>query len=136
MRRRRKREEGQALVEFIIVLPVLLLIVLGIIQFGTLFKDYIALTDAVRVGARQAAVSRTFQNPEAIVVARVQKAGVNLDKNKMTITVEPWDPVTQTKTWAQSGDVTVYATYPFQIDLLGFVVMSGTVKSRTTERVE
>ncbi len=136
MRRYRKREEGQALVEFIIVLPVLLLIVLGIIQFGSLFKDYIALTDAVRVGARQAAVSRTLPNPEAVVIARVQKAGVNLDKNQMTITIEPWDPVTQTNTWAQSGDVTVHATYPYRIDLLGFVVMSGVVQSRTTERVE
>ena len=136
MRRYRKREEGQAVVEFILVLPVLLLIVLGIIQFGSLFKDYIALTDAVRVGARQAAVSRTLTNPEAVATARVQKAAVGLDKNKMTITVVPWDPVTQTNTWAQSGDVTVRASYPFKIDLLGLVVMSGVIQSRTTERVE
>jgi Flp pilus assembly protein TadG len=136
MRRHRSREEGQALVEFIIVLPVLLLIVLGIIQFGNVFRDYIALTDAVRVGARQASVSRTLQNPEQVVIARVEKAAVNLDKSKMVISVEPWDPATQTPTWAVSGDVTVRAEYPFKVNLLGLVVFDGKLHSRTTERVE
>ena len=124
------------MVEFAIVLPVLLLIVLGIIQFGFLFKDYIALTDAVRVGARQAAVSRTLPDPTGTTVARVQKAAVGLSQSKLNITVEPWDPLTGTNTWAQSGDVTVTATYPFNINLIGITVMSGVITSRTIERVE
>jgi Flp pilus assembly protein TadG len=136
MRRFARREEGQAMVEFAIVLPVLLLIVLGIIQFGMLFKNYIALTDAVRVGARQAAVSRTLPNPEQVAIARVQRAAVGLDTNRLVVTVDPYDPVSGTRTWVQSGDVEVRATYPYSINLLGITVMSGVITSRTIERVE
>lgn len=136
---RAERERGQALVEFALVLPLFLLLLLGIVQFGTVFRDYIALTDATRVGARQAAVARSIQ-PEANrvpnIVARTEKAAVNLDKAKMTIAVEPVMLDGLTPGWEQGGDVTVHATYPFEVDLIGLVVFSGTLKSRTTERVE
>ena len=61
MQRRSREQSGQAFVELALVLPVLLLLLLGVVQFGTVFRDYIALTDATRVGARQAAVSRSIQ---------------------------------------------------------------------------
>ena len=54
-----KRENGQAFVEFAIVLPVLVMLVLGICQFGLAFHNYLSITDATRVGARAAAVKRT-----------------------------------------------------------------------------
>jgi Flp pilus assembly protein TadG len=139
MRARSRGEGGQALVEFALVLPLLLLILLGIVQFGTVFRDYIALTDATRVGARQASVARSIQpvtQRVPIIVARTHKAGVNLDPNKMTVTVEPVGVDGVTPGWEASGDVTVRATYPFKIDLFGMVFFTGTLKSRTTERVE
>src|SRR5918994_1257023 len=46
-----------------LVAPVLLLILFGVLQFGIVFKDYLALTDAVRAGARQATVSRQKADP-------------------------------------------------------------------------
>jgi Flp pilus assembly protein TadG len=139
MRRRRERQRGQALVEFALVLPLFLLLLLGIVQFGTVFRDYIALTDATRVGARQAAVARSIQPESARVpniVAKTEKAAVNLDKTKMVVTVEPVMLDGVTPGWEQAGDVTVRATYPFRISLFGQVVFGGTLKSRTTERVE
>ena len=51
-------DEGQALVEFGLVLPVLLLMIIGLIKGGILFNNYLQLTDAVRTGARQFAISR------------------------------------------------------------------------------
>src|SRR5450755_4321380 len=57
-RRRRRREEGQTLVEFALVLPVLLLVLLAILKFGLMFNHYLTLTDAVRAGARQLALGR------------------------------------------------------------------------------
>jgi Flp pilus assembly protein TadG len=45
-------DNGQALVEFVAVLLPLLLIVVGIIQFGLLFGANVTLTNAVREGAR------------------------------------------------------------------------------------
>ena len=138
-RSRARRDDGQAYVEFALILPVLLLVVMGIIQFGTAFKDYIALTDAVRVGARQGAVSRSIVDPTQrvpLIVAKTKGAAGTLDTSKMVITVKPWDPLTNTEAWVPSGDVTVTASYPFKVNLFGIVVFDSTINSRTTERVE
>jgi Flp pilus assembly protein TadG len=139
MKRRSRREGGQALVELALVLPIFLMLLLGIVQFGTIFRDYIALTDATRVGGRQAAVARSIQpDTDRIpnVIAKVEKAAVNLDKTKMTITVTPVKLDGVTPGWEASGDVTVRATYPFKVNLFGLVVFKGVLQSRTVERVE
>ena len=44
--------------EFALILPLLVVLLFGIIQFGIIFNNYVTLTDAVRAGAREAAVSR------------------------------------------------------------------------------
>ena len=134
--RKRRDQEGQALVEFALVLPFLLMIVIGIIQFGILFNNYLTLTDAVRAGARQAAVLRTDPAPEAKAEARVRQSADRLDQNALEVEVEPYDPLTGTPTWAQGGDVSVTATYPFSINILGITVMSGDLSSKTVERIE
>jgi Flp pilus assembly protein TadG len=123
-------------VEFILVAPILLLLVFGIIQFGILFNNYLTLTDAVRAGARQAAVSRTLSDPVGSTKNRVTSAASDLKTSDLDITVDPYDPLKGTHSWAQGGDVTVSATYPYSINLLGFVVSAGRITSQTTERVE
>lgn len=49
---RHGRQEGNALVEFALVLPLLLLVFAGIVDFGFLFQRYEVLTNAAREGAR------------------------------------------------------------------------------------
>ncbi len=146
LRKTGSRERGQAVVEMALVLPILLLLLLGIVQFGSVFRDYIALTDATRVGARQGSVARSLQPAsfrETSVILRTQKAAVNLDPAKMTIAVELRDtngnlltPNTADSSWVASGDVTVKTTYPFKVNLFGMVFFSGKLQSRTTERIE
>src|SRR5436190_5518770 len=55
MRSHRQRAErtqvGQAVVEFALVLPVLLLLLAGAVDLGNGFQTYIALTNAAREGA-------------------------------------------------------------------------------------
>jgi Flp pilus assembly protein TadG len=140
MTRRRRRENGQTAVELALVLPIFLLLLLGIVQFGSLFRDYIALTDATRIGARQASVARSLGGTDTFktnaVIATTKNAGVNLDPNKMTVTVAPLKIDGVTSGWEGGGQVTVRAEYPFKISLIGMVFFTGTVKSRTTERVE
>jgi TadE-like protein len=131
-----RAEEGQAMVEFALVLPILLMIVMGIIQFGILFNNYVTLTDAVRAGARQAAVSRDLPDPVAAASDRVKQSGAGLDETKLEITVTPYDPEDGSASWVQGGDVTVEAKYPYTISIFGLQVMSGKLKSVTTERVE
>ncbi|GAA1735467.1 hypothetical protein GCM10009681_02340 [Luedemannella helvata] len=53
----RRRDRGAAAVEFALVLPVLLILVFGIIDFGRMLNAKITLTQAAREGARAAAVS-------------------------------------------------------------------------------
>ncbi len=45
-------DDGQNLVEFALLLPVLMYILLGIMQFGLIFAAYITINNAVREGAR------------------------------------------------------------------------------------
>lgn len=52
--RRCGSEDGAQLIEFALVLPLLLLVVLGIAEFGFLFQRYEVITNAAREGARMA----------------------------------------------------------------------------------
>src|SRR3954451_12155333 len=56
---RRRRRRGQALVEFALVLPVLLLILFGIIDAGRLIFTYNTISSAARNAARVAIVNQS-----------------------------------------------------------------------------
>jgi Flp pilus assembly protein TadG len=47
-------EHGAELIEFALTFPILLLVVMGIVDFGLLFQQYEVLTNAAREGARVA----------------------------------------------------------------------------------
>jgi len=49
-------DEGQNLVEFALLLPILMYILMGIMQFGLIFAVYLTLNNAVREGARWATI--------------------------------------------------------------------------------
>jgi Flp pilus assembly protein TadG len=53
-----KKERGAELIEFAMVLPLLLLMCLGVIEFGRVYYTYHILTKALRDGARYAATGR------------------------------------------------------------------------------
>ncbi len=55
-RPRRRSDDGASAVEFALVLPILLLLAFGIISYGTLFAQQLALNNGVRQGARVAVV--------------------------------------------------------------------------------
>ena len=51
-----QEDEGQNLVEFALLLPILMYILMGIMQFGLIFAVYLTLNNAVREGARWATI--------------------------------------------------------------------------------
>jgi len=57
-RRRVSAEKGQATIEFAIIIPLLLLLVVGIIEFGKAFNYWIDLNHLANEGARWAAVEK------------------------------------------------------------------------------
>ena len=116
------------MVEFAVVLPLLVVLLFAIIQFGIVFNNYVTLTDAVRAGAREASVARASANPTGATTTAVRASAANLDQTNLGVTV--------TSGWQPGADVTVTATYPYSIKLLGWVVSTGNLTSKTTERVE
>lgn len=110
------------------VIPIFLMLLLGILQFGIVFNNYITLTDAARAGSRVAAVSRQDSCPTCKATAAVKDAAGGLDKTKVLVDVD--------STWAPGEQVTVTAQYPYEIDILGKVVASGYLTAEIKERVE
>ena len=103
-------ERGSALVEFALVAPMLLLIVLGTAQFGVTLGQYVMLTNAVGVGAMQFAISRGDTTPSsdawnAITTAASTLTPANI---KMTLSVNATACVTNASTLsaAQAADTT------------------------------
>lgn len=74
---RRADEAGQAIVEFALLLPVLMVISMGIVDFGLMFARYNAVNNAAREGARVAATgSYSDADVQARVVAYLNDAGL------------------------------------------------------------
>ncbi len=123
-----KREQGQTMAEFTFVLPILVALVFGIIQFGITFNNYVTLTDAARAGARKAVVSRDDSDPAGECADQVRSSASDLTQASLTVTC--------TSTWKGGDDVQVEADYPYDINIFGFVVKSGTLKTVMKERIE
>jgi Flp pilus assembly protein TadG len=122
-------EKGQSMTEMAIVLPVLATLLFSIIQFGFVLNNYITLTDGARAGARKASVSRGFVDPAAAAEAAVRNSAADLKQADLKVTVV-------SPSWKRGDDVTVTADYPYSINILGFVLKSGKLSSKTTERIE
>jgi len=118
------------MVEFTLVVPILVLLLLGIIQFGILFNDYIEVTNAARDAARKGAVSRTSASGVADTIAAARSSVSFIDKSRMVVVVSPSQP------WTAGQDIDVQVRYPANISLLGLVVWSGDLKAESTVRME
>jgi Flp pilus assembly protein TadG len=91
-----QRTEGATAVEFAIVLPVLLLLICSIMDFGNLYYQKHTVNEAARVGARLAAVGGT----SSAVTTAVQRFGSQLQTAPY---MSPTNPASNT-------DVTVTVT--------------------------
>ncbi len=127
------RRRGQALVEFTLVATLLLLLLLGIIQFGIVYSNQLAVTDAAREGARRAAINT--RSGQATVVSAGQTAARNaaahLDQATLSVAV-----TSGTGTWVSGAPISVRVEYPYDLSLLGIVVKSGRLHAETVMRAE
>src|SRR5688572_23423303 len=80
------RTRGQALVETALLLPIILILLLGAIDFGRLFFGWTNIHQAVRIGANFAATHADMTEDErdryvALVLADVAAVNCDLDAN-------------------------------------------------------
>ncbi|HEY8765645.1 MAG TPA: TadE/TadG family type IV pilus assembly protein [Dehalococcoidia bacterium] len=93
-----KGERGQSMVEFALIVPLFLLLMFAIVDFGMGFYSWITVTNAAREGARIGAVGAD----SATITQKVKDTvGPSLNNSNLTISVSnakgnPVDPVVVT----------------------------------------
>jgi Flp pilus assembly protein TadG len=148
--RLRTDDHGQSAIEFAVVLPMLLLVIAGVMVFGLAFNNYIMLTEATAVGARQLAISRgQTLDPCNTVYTAVTTAAPILTASKMTFKIS-LNGTSYTGTscsgTATSGapsnmvlgsNTVVTVTYPFSLTGFGNLVPSTyTLVGQTSELMQ
>jgi Flp pilus assembly protein TadG len=125
--RAEKRDEcGAAAVEFALVMPILLVLVLGIAEFGRAYSVQTILSGAAREGVRVMAL----KNDPAAARAATKAAASTLGLTDSQIGVTP-NPCVSTATSPVSAAVTV--TYPMAL-LTGFFGTSITLTGKGVMR--
>jgi Flp pilus assembly protein TadG len=123
--------KGQALVETALVLPILLLILTGIIDFGFLFNNYLIVSNASREGVRSAVVGSSNSD----ITTVVNNFASTLDKTRLTITITP-DLLTG-RTKGVAVTVTVVYKYNLITPIIGTIIPSPVnLTASTTMRCE
>jgi len=123
--RPRKREDGQSLVEFALVIPIFLLVLFSIVDFGMAFHAWITVTNSAREGARIGSVHA----PAATIEQRVRDTATSLEQADLSVSVTNADDQ-----GGQSGEsVVVDVSYSYSLitplaDLLN-MISGGTIPS-------
>lgn len=114
----RKSESGQSLVEFALVLPIILLLSLGVLEYGWMLNAKITVTAAAREGARAAAILGKDATDSAIdstaTLVAGKYMGVTLGANNVIVST-PDDDITITLSYAKAPLVGVYIKTPMTI---------------------
>jgi Flp pilus assembly protein TadG len=125
-----KVNKGQSLVETALILPVLLLLLTGIIDFGLLFNSYLVVSNASREGARHAAVG----DSDAQIRAVAGNAAATLDPDRLTVEITPGEAARDT---GDSVTVTVRYGYSMATPVIAaFFPEEFDIETSTTMRCE
>lgn len=128
--KRLRNEKGQSLVEFSIILPLLLLLLMGILEFGLMLNSYLTINNLAREGARLGIVAGSDIEIEELV----NSISTNLESENLEVNINPLGGS------RQSGDtLTVEVVYDYQVtipiisNILNNVVV---LKAQTSMRIE
>jgi Flp pilus assembly protein TadG len=122
---RRRRMRGQAMVEFALVLPVFLFVVMMTIDFGWALRAYITTTNSAREGARLGVTGASVTSIQNKVAS--SSAGL-LEPSDATVTGAQGDP---------GSNVTVTVTYDYTyLTPLGSLLSPLQMSSTAVMRIE
>jgi Flp pilus assembly protein TadG len=124
--RPRTRRRGQALVEFVLVIPILLLLVFGLMDFARAWSAHHSIADAAREGARLLVVrDADYAGADAAIRQTLASARLNTSEDRLTIDFRvgdegAWVDKTSGSTTAETGEAqSVRITYKYDFWLLG-----------------
>ncbi len=122
--RRRSRDRGQSLSEFALIIPVFLLVMSGIFDFGYMLYSRLTIINATREATRAATIVPGYDTIDAIVDARVKSDAFAVDTSAATMSISAiCIPIKSTPTCdfssgtsAKPGDaVKVTVTYDYHL---------------------
>lgn len=82
--RRRREEDGATMVEFALVFTLLMMVAIGLFEYGMAFRDWLSVTIATREGARVSASAANFGDADCVVLEAVTGALQSLDSGRVT----------------------------------------------------
>jgi hypothetical protein len=109
---RPRAEEGATLVEFSIVLPLLLLLMIGMMEIGAAFKDFMTVSAAAREGSRYAAFLGDEADADCKIVQQIADTLTTSLDQLVSIQIYQANQTTgapvpgKTNTWTLIGDPT------------------------------
>jgi Flp pilus assembly protein TadG len=114
--RTRSHERGAALIETALVLPLLLLVVVGIFEFGRAYQTWQVLTNAAREGARVAVLPGTTDSQVETRVNQYLVSGRFPEPDAAVVSIDRNTTISLGAATATASEVTV--TYPFNFVVL------------------
>lgn len=134
---------GVTAVEFAILSPVLLAILLGMFSFGVAMKDYMVLTSAAGQGALTFALSRGNTGPYTKTRAAILAAAPTLTAASVAITVKIDNVACANDAACSTAQVAgksaaVTATYPCSLSVMGINYKPGgcTLTASTAQMIQ
>jgi Flp pilus assembly protein TadG len=121
---------GQAAVEFALILPFLLVMLVGIIEFGRAWNEHQVITDAAREAARKGAIFDETITLDSVIntaVASMTAAGINPARCDDCIAAPGWD-------LPGGQPLTVTIELPYTFTFFGPLVKWSTGQSNITLR--
>lgn len=111
-----RRRRAQSVVEFSIILPLLLLLILGVIELGYMLFVYVQLQNAAREGARSAAVRPcpTQQDINRIIADTRERIAAFVDTNTITPSITWSADENGNLRWRYTDPVTVSLNYTLE----------------------
>ena len=138
-----KSDHGVSAIEFAIISPVLITILLGIFQFGTAMNDYLVLTNAAAKGALTIALGRGTAAPYTTTISAISAAAPNLTPANITTTVTINGTACSTDSGCSTALVAgvsavVKTTYPCNLTVMGvnYAPSGCTLKAQTAQMVQ
>ena len=134
IRRLRRDTKGQALVEFALVLPILLLLILGIVEFGRAWNLAQMMSDVAREGTRRAVIADptiTEQSVKDFMAGKLESAGVPIEALTGGITFSQTGA-----NWHKDGDQVATIRIPYSWMFFGRALPPITLTSSFTMRME